>query len=514
MRKLPLIFRYNWEQKEAEIKSLKRHFHSIILDSIRISDKKLFKILKGIGAYARYFELDEVIVEHSSFKDILSSLKMLEKLTIAESSIDEKIKKIKDCSIPTLKSLVIIRSDWRFLSFFNPSTTQIKELKLASSSFNESDSDLFESFLSKQENLEGLAINVRQGDIYKSLAKYKEKEFKFKLKTLSVDFKYWADDSSVDAAFIKFLANQQTTLENLETFKHLSDIIVEFIMKNLRLKRLIIDAVRLPQRPLFYNSIRPNKFMRTLIINGDLDRFDVLNGLLHVYQSSQKLVISSWHNEIINESLIFIANNLKSLNYLEIPTLTADAPELPIPSLKALHVDFVDEVANWQAFCVNNPSIETLSVKWLTNRNTFTYEVIDTITTQMQNLKHIKFGAYFNPTMRVIELLNRNCQNLQTLEVFAENAGELENNSSMDHGKFKVIYYPPEAVITVFKEEPNMWTEESNFGLESDTGSDFSDDPDDDMSLDYDGPSDDSDGLGDWDDSGDDFDLDHVLFLI
>jgi len=279
----------------------------------------------------------------------------------------------------------------------------------------------------------------------------------------------------------------------------------------MKLKRLIINAERLPSRPLFYTAIQRNTNLKSLIITGEVDKIDVLRGLLHVYKAVQKLIINKWQSDVINESLIYIANNLKSLNYLEIPTLTAETPELPIPSLRTFHVDFVDEVANWQTFCVNNPSIETLSVKWLTNRNTFTYEVIDAITTQLRNLKHIKFGAYFNVTMRIIDLIRRNCQMIQTLEVFAENAGELENNLNADHGKFKVIYYPPEAVVSVFKEEANMWTEESNFGLESDSGSDFSDDPNEDrMSDEFDGPTDDE-----WDDD-DDFDDDFdgmVLYL-
>lgn len=508
MRKLPLILKCNWVHKEQEIKGLLRNFHTIILDTITISDKRLANLLKELGSHVRYFELEEVVVKHQSFNDILSSLKMLEKLTIVECSINEEVKKINASTITSLKSLVIIRSDWKFFDYFSVSNTQVKELKVASSSYSDSDSVSFENFLSKQAELKSLAIYVRQGDIYKSLAK-PEKEFKFKLKTFYVDFKYWGDDSSVDDALLKFLANQQSTLENLETCKSLSEEILEFIMKTLKLKRLIIDANKLPIRPLFYNAIRPNKHLNTLIITGKLEQIEVVRGLLHIYQATRKLVVNSWHDEIINESLVFIANTLKSLHYLEIPTLTADTPELPIPSLKTFHVDFVDEVANWQVFCVNNPSIERLSVKWLTNKNTFTYEVIDAITTQMQNLKHIKFGAYFNPTSRIIELLSRNCQNLQTLEVFAENAVELKNNSSLD-GKFKVIYYPPDAVMSVFKEESTMWTEESSFGLDSDTGSDFSDDPDD-MSVDYDAPTDDSDG---WDDSWEDMDLDDVFFII
>ena len=515
MRKLPLIFRAHWQKKEDEIKQLNRHFHTIILDGIEIKGKQLSRILKLVGCHARYFELEDVNVSHPSFKDILNSLKVIEKITIVESSIGERVKKTASSSLKSLESLVMIRSDWKFLDYFSISNSRLKELKIASSDFTDSDRSIFENFLSNQSYLERLALHVRQGDIYKSLGRFEEKNYKFKLKALSVNFKYWGDDSSVDDAFINFLSNQQSSLEDLETYKHLSEKIVEFIMKSLKLKRFIIEADQLPHRPLFYNAIPMNKYLKTLIITGELANFEVARGLLHIYRSVQKLVVSQWCNEVINDILIFIANNLKSLLYLEIPTLTTDTPEISIPSLKTFHIDFVDEVEYWKLFCVNNPSIETLSVKWLTNRNTFNYEVMQTITTPMQQLKHIRFGAYFIPTERIIQMMNLNCKNLQSLEVFAENAGELESNSTMNEVKFKVIYYPPEAVMNVFKEEPTMWAKESNFVLDSESGSDFSDDPD------LDDPDDDLDFNSDFDseanwefDPGQEPDFDNLFFFL
>lgn len=505
MRKLPLCIKSNYGQKQLELNSLTRHFHSIIFDSLSISDNKLVGILNKIGSRVRHIELDEVVIEHESFNNILGCFKMLEKIIFIKTSIDKKVKKITGSSLVALKTLVIIRSHLRLFDYFSTSNTQVKELKISLATYTELDSETFEKFLSKQTTLDTLALRSHQGEVYKSLAKFNEKEFK--LKNLHVDFKYWGCDSTVDDAFVTFLTSHQETLENLETCKTLSEKCLEFIMRNLKIKRLIIDASNLPKRPLVYDAIRPNKHLETLIITGQLNHFEVVRGLLHIYRSVQKLIISNWNSELINDSLIFIGNNLLNLNYLEIPTLTSDTPELSIPSLKTFHTDFVEEVGEWQTFCVNNPTIETLSVKWLTNRDTFTYAVIDAITSSLRNLKHIKFGAYFNPTMRIIQLMSRNCQNLRTLEVFAENANELENNSGMNNGKVKVIYYPPEAVISVFKVEPTLWTDEYDYGLDSDSGSDLSEDLSvDDMSVDYEN---DSDG---WDDNGED--LNGFLFMI
>lgn len=492
------MFRSNWEQSEKDIKGLGRKFHTIILESVDILNNKLSKVIKKIGTNVRCLELEQVRVKHRSFKDILDSLEMLEKLTVSESDIDIDDKAIAATSLKSLKSFVFIQSDWNFLECIL--NTQVREVKIASQ-FAVQNEKSFENFLTKQSNLESLAIHVRNGDIYKSLALYEEKKYNFKLKQLSVDFKYWGDDASVDEAFITFLKHHQSTLENLETRRNLSEKLLEFIMKDLKIKRLIIEADRLPSTPLFYNAIRPNTHLKTLIIKGDLNKFDVARGILHIYKSTERLIIANWSSEIINDVLIFIANTLKSLRYFKIPTLASDTPELPIPSLKTLHVDFVDDAAQWQTICVNNPSIEQVNVKWLTNSNSFTYEVIDAITSRLRNLKHIRFGAYFTPTMRILELMARNCPNLQAFEVFAGQQSIANTNL----GNFKIIYFPHEAVTNVFKEEPTMWTEEKNYDLESDSGSDsdFSDDGMDDFDAITD---EDEDDMG-WDaDGGVDFD--------
>lgn len=506
MRMLPLMIRSNWETKQEEIRGLRRKFHSIILDSVQISNKKLSSVMRKIGSHVRCLQLEQVQVDHRSFKDILDALKMLEKLTIFDSDVGINGKKrLPECTLKTLKSFVFIQSDWLFLEFLM--NTQVREFKIASH-FVDNSNEIFENFMSKQSNLESLAVHVSEGEVFKSLALNEKNKCNFKIKQLYVDYRFWGDDASVDQAFVKFLQQHKSTLENLETQKNLSEELLEYILKNLKIKRLIIEADQLPASPLFYNSIRPNEFLKTLVVKGELKKFDAARGLLHTYPSVEKLIVTSWTNEIINDVLIYIANSLKVLRFLEIPTLSTDTPELPIPSLKTLHVDFVDDVAQWQTICVNNPSIEQVNVKWLTNRNTFTYEVIDAITSRLQNLKHIRFGAYFKPTMRILELMGRNCPNLQMLEVFADSTDEQQNSKNTNLGQFKIIYFPHEAVDSVFKEEPTMWAEEKNFDLESDSGSDFSDEVDnDDLVFDDD---DDGSDLG-WDDEGDN-DFDDMIY--
>lgn len=450
MRKLPLIFRDDWQQKEKEIEGLIRQFHTIILDKIVIQDTKLAEIMGKVGGHTRHLELEKVRVINRSLSDIISGMKILEKVSLLSCKLKEC--EIQACTLQQLKSLVLLKTDWDFLNLF--CNTQVRELKIGSQDSNEKSATII-SFLARQEKLETLAVCSLSCDIFKTLASASPKNL-FKLRKLAVVYKFLGNDSTTDDAFITLLKRHQPTLEDLETHRRLSPSIIEFIMSGLKLKRLMIDGGQLPTKPLFYNAMRPNIFLKNLVVTGKLDNIDSARGLLYIYQHIENLVITSWSTQIINDTTIFIANTCKKLRYLEIPTLTVDTPELPIPSLKTLHVDFVDNVAEWEHFCVSNPSIENLTVKWLGNQDAFSYEVIDRVTREMPNLQHIKFGAYFRPTARILEMMRRNCPSLKLLEVFADDPNAFRSNSSCG---FKVNFYPNDAVTFVFKEEPSMWDE-------------------------------------------------------
>lgn len=472
MRKLPLIFHMNWEQKEKEVSGLARKHNRIILDTVKINSSKLFKVLSKVGLHARHLELDEVEVSHSSFKDILRIMKNLETLSISESCmINSEDFEAQEPSpnVHHLKSLIMLKSSWKFFRLFYD--LRVSELKIMSKNFEVSDREPFEMFLLHQSELESLAIQVQQGDFYRSFTRFESIGYPFKLKKLCVDYKYWGDDSLVDDCLVAFLKSQNSTLEVLETRRNLSDKISETIFKHLKVKRLMTSCSNMSTSPLFYNAIRPNPHLKSLIVTGELNKLEVVRGMLHMYQGINKLIIKDWVDEVINEVILLIANNLKHLNYLEVPSLTLDVPELPIPNLKTFRVDFVENVQQWQTICINNPSIEHLSVKWLTNRNIFTYEVLNAVSLRLPNLKRITFGAYFNPTVRILTALNRNCPKLEKIEVLADNSSHetVKSNVNADAGRVKVTFFPHAAANSLFKDEETMWDDvEKSCVLESD----------------------------------------------
>lgn len=502
MRKLPLVFTHDWEAKENEIAGLSRHYHTIIVDLVTISNNKLAKAIKKLGATIRTLEMKNVRITNKSFKTILSAMPIMEKILISRCTLEgEAKKKIEASNLKTLKSLVVLRSDCAFFKYFT--NTQLKELKMAGHIYEDSEEKNINKFLLTQKSLETLAIKIRQEEVYKILGNLVESDCQFKLKKLAVDFEFWSDDPKADEPFVLFLHQQKETLQTLESKDNFSETVIEEILKNLKLKELSVKVSRFPKLPLFYNSIRPNVHLKTLELDG-VDSFCVVGGLLHVYSSIQTLIINNWDASIINNTIVHIANNLQQLRHLTLPTLTAETPEVSIQSLRTLHVDFVDDVTQWQTLVMNNPTIETLSVKWLTNKDSFTYEVIDAITRRLQNLKRVKFGAYFNPTTRMLEMMSRNCESLKVLEIFSSGAvNQLKNPKA--NCKMNVTYYRREAVDSVFKVKQSIWVEDSG----SESEDDVSEDDEDMMSWDDGFTDDDLDDL--WDIDGE-ADADGILF--
>lgn len=488
---------------ETELSNLCRNFHTIILRSVTL-DKKLAKIIEKIGSHVRITEMERTKVIHKSFEKMLSSMKMLEKIKFEDCKIENGIlKNIKPCS-NSVKSLIINRSDLYYLKYFSASSSQVRQLMIIGKIFFDTSANIFEDFLKKQTILEALAVRVVNGDIFKSLAKFKENKYQFKIKKLSIDYNRWGDNASIDEAFIEFLKFNRSTLEELETEKTLSEKILEFVMKNLKLEKLIIDGTRLPTSPLVYNS-KPNSHLKTLTIEGALENLEVARGLFHVYPKVNKLIIKGWKDEIVNEIIINIANSLKFIQYLEVPHLNFEPPELPIESLKTFHVDFVDEVTNWQAFVMNNPSLEKLSVKWLTNGNTFTYEIIDAITRRLQNLEHVRFGAYFNATPRILEMMSQNAPKLRLVELFVDNPDERLVNTTF--GNLQVIYHPHAAILLMFEEETTLWSKEENLVISDEESND---------DIMFESEDDSGSNIDQWEDyDGDydgDYDQDGILF--
>ena len=277
-------------------------------------------------------------------------------------------------------------------------------------------------------------------------------EAKYNLKQLSVCnggiFKNCEDRFELNARLLQIMERHKNTLENLEMFG-MNDNFMEFIMKNLKVQRLFIDAAWLPTDRQVYIRTQPNVHLKKLIIGRHITKAEALQGLFRTYPRIESFIIKNWWPEDINEGLIDIASILKSLKFLHIPTLISNTPDAPMPSLRTFNVDFLDGIQNFLAFCFNIPSIENLAIKQF-EASTFTTENIQIMTSRLLQLRHIKFGEKFELTSEILDVFSSNCLQLRLIEM----VNNLDNSkSNVTHGKVQVVYFSQCYAPHVFKEE-------------------------------------------------------------
>jgi len=503
MKKLPLIFRPGWTDKKDEILDLRRRFYAIIFESLIIT-QNLEEVLQHIQIFEICcLEFHTVSFQNMLLAKILNQIALsskVKRLFVKDCTLLVGAKNIASSELKDLSSLVFINSDWRLLEFLR--ATKVNELKLMHTTFSQSDGEHLENFLLNQTKLDKLAISVQQSEIFKVLKNEADKDYSFKLKKLALSFKYSGDDRSIDEDIVALLNNHQTTLQELETKRKLGETITEAIIRNLRISRLCIEGTNLPSAPLFYNAIPKNKFLKNLVITGELSSLDAAQGLLSRYDQIESLSIMDIASNIVSDLMLFAANNLKRLRHMWIPKLSANTPELPIATLKSFHVEFVEDINEWRAFVVHNPSLEKISIKWITPLGSPNYETLNIVTTSLRGLKQMTFGPNFQPSRRMLEMINLHCPDFQILQCFlAQDQVQIASLGSM-----KVHQFGPQVAAAIFPKKPMMWdVEEREFYFDVDQN-----DSDDDDEDDRNGFSENSDMEEDEfsDDGDDDFDDD------
>lgn len=516
MKKLPLHIKrakvlLGNEEKCKELKGLKKVFHTCTFDDVKLTNK-IVKSIKDHIKNVKFIEFIETEMSEAGFKSILKLSEKVEKLVLVDSFFFGDNKKntnnIPTFVLPKLKSLVLLNSEWNILKYFGE--TNISELKLKQEDLDNEKSEVLKNFLKSQKKLTSIAISIQDSTFYTIIGNDPE-IYDFKLEKVSINFKYWGIDTNCDQNLINFLTNHLETLKYLEMEKKLSEQIYDFIFSKLKVNTLIINSSFLPSTSLSYSSKRQNIFLQKLVLNGQMKSNVAAQGLFHIYRNIKCLTIENWINEIIDDSLISIASSLRNLEDLSIPFLEEIPPELPILSLKYLHIESIQDSTAFQTFAMNQNNLEWISLKWIHVDIT---NILDELTSHLSNLERVTFGPCAgNVTLRNLESMKNNCPKLCKIELFRSYGEEfstmeglndyIENNSSGP--KLKIYQLSPDASSTVFKSEKSMWTDERSSYYLDDGTDDSSDneevdsfgdiDDDDDMFDDYDGyfDSDDSD---------------------
>lgn len=450
MKRLPLYLSPANTANLKKLKILTRKYAQISFNDLQVKHELIakltrFKLLENV----RVIELVSNQVDAEAFYLLLKGSKALEKIIILDSSV-ERFKKRNLVELESMKSIILMESDLKFLNFIGK--TKVRELKIHDAEFKDKNEEILEEYLMRTSSLEEIAIRVRQGLIYKCLLNDDNKEYRFKLKKMSVTYNSFGIEDDVDQSFIGILKQHRETLEHLEIDCNLTEDMYECLFSQMKLKSLQIDCRQIPNTQLFYNAILPNKYLRKLVISKELITANQVYGLLRIYSNIEELNIVTWKQDTSNEILITIANNFNRLKILHIPEIPSNPTEIPIQTLQSLHIESVRNAADFELYLTAHTNIKDLTIKWAFD------ELTDAVTFHLSNLESIAFGPNFNVTQRMFRMMKKNSPKLHTIQLF-----RFLDQSVQPHFATslpRVIYFSNDSSSCVFQSEPGMWTNE------------------------------------------------------
>lgn len=345
--------------------------------------------------------------------------------------------------------------------------SELKCLKIKSN--NDVKTEYLTAFLSVQHHLETMALRNINDDIENSnLFEYDvSKNIRFKLKQLSIDI--FGEDVSIDY-LTAFLQKHEDSLEDLEIGKSFGDAIYEFSFARFtNLKRLTINADKIPTDSRFYNRLRPNLSVKKLIIRGKHKAFTTKE-IFGQFPNIETLVINEQNpdNEemnMSNELMIFMSNNLNNLKHLVIPKLPLNivVDTLKFPALKSFHVERMTQKTDWTTFIQSNPTIERLSFRWMMFPNIITDVEYEIIAKSLPNLQHLTLGSGITDYKGTLTNIAQNCRSLKVLQMlnFLDNSLKpMEVLNQRDEEGLRISFYTYETDKLTFPEEEHLWSNE------------------------------------------------------
>lgn len=323
--------------------------------------------------------------------------------------------------------------------------------------------------MSGQHHLETMALRNINDDIENSNMFESDisKIISFKLKKLSIDI--FGEEVSIE--FLRaFLQKHEDSLEDLEIGKCFGEPIYEFCFTRFRnLKRLTINADKIPPLSRFYDRLRPNITVKKLIIRGKLKELTTKE-LFGQFPNIETLVINEQNpdNEemnMSNELMIFMSNNLNNLKNLVIPKLPLNvvADTLKFPTLKSFHVERLIQKTDWTTFIQSNPTIEKLSFRWMMFPNIITDVEYEIISTSLPNLQHLTLGSGITDYKGTLTNIAQNCRSLKVLEMmnYMDNSlNPMEVLNQRDRDGLRISFYTYETDKLTFPEEVHLWSNE------------------------------------------------------
>lgn len=250
----------------------------------------------------------------------------------------------------------------------------------------------------------------------------------FKLKSLSTLFSHIREVDHFESNFLPFLKQHKQSMVKLKIEGSLSKEIFKFIVSAYtNLEELEINTNELPQELSFYDFLKPNHSLKTLKLNGTVNRSNLngFKGMLSHFSNIERISLADTDAYVPNDVFYLMSVKLPRLSNLSVLNLHESfAPDTVFPSLKNFSIRILNRIDQWKTFITNNQTLESLNVGWI-KRDQFTPQIVEKIVA-LPNLRHLKFGGRFIASKRIFEVVKRDYKNLRTLELMVANYEEIK----------------------------------------------------------------------------------------
>lgn len=405
-----------------------RNYHSVKIENI--DENADFTRFKAVGENVQSLE-----ITHSTFRDIQSireifgSLRLLDNVKLVRVKVDCEIEDEPLNTSLTLKRLELVQVDHRLLNLL--SNVQVISLEIIDAN-NRTDTESLVKFIAFQKKLNCLTIeNLTEGSsMFDGMFDANEsKNFKFKLKRLSTLFSHIRNIEKFEVNFISFLKPHVDSLRKVRVEGSLSPKVLKYMIAKLNIvEELEVNVNELPQESSFYDSLKQNRSLKTLRLNGTITRSNLyaFKGIISHYQNIRKISLADTDKFVSNDVFQLMSSRLTNLNHICLLNLHESfTPNVIFSALKHFSIRILNEVDQWKAFVTANDSIESLKVGWI-KRDQFTSATISEITS-LPKLMHLKFGGRFIASKRIYDVIKCDYKKIRVLEFMVANYDEIKN---------------------------------------------------------------------------------------
>ncbi|CAO1433660.1 unnamed protein product [Diamesa tonsa] len=425
MKRLPFCFEgYLHSEHIKFVSSIQRNIQSLSLDFMSPNNVEDISHILEHGADVRELRIVDCKFKDPIYlKSIFESMPLLEKIHL-NGTVVQTDDEITPIYFKNLVKLEVIECSAKILHYFTGADSKIKHFSL-----NLKREDPFEDlapirkFLSMQTKLQDFS-SLGNGFAYNNTSTMEEfGKCQYQLKKLS--FSRTIKHSMLDHCYpnelnednmLEFLKTQAESVEQLDLVRTFTIPIYRSILMNFKnLKSINFQMDGFPVEniaPIFI--CKPILGVKDLVLSGNLN-YDASKGIFSVFPNVEKLVIDN-SAPIDNIIMLLMTTMLLKVDSLHISKVDdLMFKDCKFGALKTLQMHEIKNLSHIGLTRLTkcNPSIETLSIKLMDSQFNL---IFDIIARNLKNLKVLKLGRGFYPTLKVAKAINK-CQNLRVLKM-------------------------------------------------------------------------------------------------